>query len=164
MNPAIGWSELVVIGLIAIVVVGPKDLPLLMRKLGQFMTRARNAASEFQASLDELGRQAELDSLRTEAMKAQRAINDATWSVSSAIEDPSRTNYGADLFGSGKDEAAIPTSDAQTLAGDAAGDAAGAAATDGSDASPEIVASPAGDPDLIPDMPEPASQVKEIRS
>ncbi|MFN5083777.1 MAG: Sec-independent protein translocase protein TatB, partial [Brevundimonas sp.] len=52
LGPGIGGFELLVIGLVALIVVGPKDLPLLMRKVGRVMARARAMASEFRASSD----------------------------------------------------------------------------------------------------------------
>lgn len=48
----IGWSELLLIGIVALIVVGPKDLPRMFRTLGQFTGRARNMAREFQRALD----------------------------------------------------------------------------------------------------------------
>ena len=62
----IGASELLVLVIVAIVVIGPKDLPTLMRKLGQFTARLRGMANEFRASFDEMARQSELDDLRKE--------------------------------------------------------------------------------------------------
>ena len=66
MLPEVGATELLVIAAIALIVVGPKDLPIMMRKLGQFLGRMRAMASEFRASFDDLARQAELDELRRE--------------------------------------------------------------------------------------------------
>lgn len=66
MLPDIGGTELLVIAAVALIVVGPKDLPLLLRKLGQFVGRMRGMASEFRASFDEMARQSELDDLRRE--------------------------------------------------------------------------------------------------
>src|SRR5690606_21603353 len=66
LGPGIGGLELLIIGLLALIVVGPKDLPLMMRKVGQFVGRARRMASEFRASFDEMARQSELDDLRKE--------------------------------------------------------------------------------------------------
>ena len=66
MLPDIGASELLVIAVVALIVVGPKDLPMLLRKLGQFMAKLRGMASEFRASFDEMARQSELDDLRKE--------------------------------------------------------------------------------------------------
>lgn len=64
--PGIGIGEWVLIALLALIVVGPKDLPLMFRKLGQFVGRMRDMAGEFRASFDELARQSELDELRRE--------------------------------------------------------------------------------------------------
>ena len=66
MLPEIGASELLVIAAVALIVVGPKDLPLLLRKLGQWVAKARGMANEFRASFDEMARQSELDELRKE--------------------------------------------------------------------------------------------------
>lgn len=66
MLPGIGGAELVIVAIVALVVVGPKDLPLLMRKVGQFMARLRAMANDFRASFDEMARQSELDELRKE--------------------------------------------------------------------------------------------------
>lgn len=66
LAPGIGAIELLLIGIIALIVVGPKDLPLLMRRVGQFMGKARSMAADFRASFDEMARQSELDDLRKE--------------------------------------------------------------------------------------------------
>ncbi len=66
LGPSIGGLELLVVALLALIVVGPKDLPVLMRKVGQFLNRARKMASEFRASFDDMARQSELDDLRKE--------------------------------------------------------------------------------------------------
>ncbi len=66
LGPGIGGLEILVIGLLALIVVGPKDLPLLMRKVGQAVGKARGMANEFRASFDEMARQTELDELRKE--------------------------------------------------------------------------------------------------
>jgi sec-independent protein translocase protein TatB len=66
LGPGIGGFELVVIGLVALLVVGPKDLPVLMRRVGQMVAKARAMANEFRSSFDEMARQSELDDLRKE--------------------------------------------------------------------------------------------------
>ena len=58
------WSELLIIIVIAIVVVGPKDLPRMMRVLGRLVGRARAIAGEFRLGLDQLARESELDDLK----------------------------------------------------------------------------------------------------
>jgi sec-independent protein translocase protein TatB len=66
MLPGIGSSELFVIALVALIVVGPKDLPGMLRKLGQFVSKMRSMANDFRPSFDEMARQSELDELRKE--------------------------------------------------------------------------------------------------
>lgn len=58
------WSELAIIGVIAIVVVGPKDLPKLMRSAGKAAAQARRMADEFRGQMSEALRDTELDDLR----------------------------------------------------------------------------------------------------
>lgn len=60
----IGWSELLLVAVLAIIFVGPKDLPRLMRTLGQYTARMRAMAREFQNSFEDLARETELDELR----------------------------------------------------------------------------------------------------
>lgn len=72
MLPGLGFSEIVVLGIIALLVVGPKDLPLMMRKLGRWLARLRGMAQEFRSGFDELARQAELDELKREVEALRR--------------------------------------------------------------------------------------------
>ena len=65
--------DFVIVAAVALIVVGPKDLPLLMRKVGQFMAKVRGMAAEFRASFDELARQSELDELRREVQALRTA-------------------------------------------------------------------------------------------
>ncbi len=58
--------DFLIVGVIALIVVGPKDLPILMRKVGQVVGKMRGMAAEFRASFDELARQSELEELRRE--------------------------------------------------------------------------------------------------
>jgi sec-independent protein translocase protein TatB len=71
--------DFLIVGAVALIVVGPKDLPVLMRKVGQFVARMRAMAAEFRASFDEIARQSELDELRreVEAMRAGAVLKGA---------------------------------------------------------------------------------------
>ncbi|WGM38668.1 Sec-independent protein translocase protein TatB [Caulobacter sp. NIBR1757] len=66
LSPDIGVSEMILVAAIALIVVGPKDLPLLMRRVGQFIARLRGMANEFRASFEDMARQSELEDLRKE--------------------------------------------------------------------------------------------------
>ena len=66
LGPGIGGSEWFIIGLVALLVVGPERLPGLLRQLGKMVAKARGMANEFRASFDEMARQSELDDLRKE--------------------------------------------------------------------------------------------------
>ena len=66
MFPENRFMEVLIIGALALIVIGPKDLPILMRRIGQFMGKVRGLAAEFRASFDDLARQSELDELRRE--------------------------------------------------------------------------------------------------
>jgi len=57
----VGWSEILVIALILIIVVGPKDLPGMLRTFGRMATRVRGMANEFKGQFDEALREADLD-------------------------------------------------------------------------------------------------------
>ena len=65
----IGWTELLVVGIVALIVIGPRELPKTLRTIGQMMTKVRRMASEFQGQFNEAIREAELDELRKEAEK-----------------------------------------------------------------------------------------------
>ncbi len=66
MVPGIGGGELILIAVVALVVVGPKDLPKLLRQLGRFVGKMRRMADEFRTSFEDMARQSELDELRKE--------------------------------------------------------------------------------------------------
>jgi sec-independent protein translocase protein TatB len=60
----IGWSELLVIGVVAIIVVGPKELPRLMRTFGHYLGKVRHMAADFQRQFEEAVRDSEIDEVR----------------------------------------------------------------------------------------------------
>ena len=67
----IGWTELVVIAIVLIVVVGPKDLPPMLRAFGRMTSKMRGMASEFRQQFDEALREADLDEVRKTISDAQ---------------------------------------------------------------------------------------------
>jgi sec-independent protein translocase protein TatB len=95
MIPQIGFAELLVLGIIALVVVGPKDLPALLRKIGFFTAKAKGMANEFRGAFDEMGREVELDELKKEiesikAANPVKAIADDLEEAGRDIEQATR--------------------------------------------------------------------------
>jgi sec-independent protein translocase protein TatB len=68
----IGWQELILIGIVALVAIGPKDLPAAMRTLARLVSRGRAMSREFQSGVAEVMREAELDELRRKVDRAGR--------------------------------------------------------------------------------------------
>ncbi|MEZ5933396.1 MAG: Sec-independent protein translocase protein TatB [Alphaproteobacteria bacterium] len=68
----IGWSEMAVIMLLALIVIGPKDLPRVARTVGQWVRKGRMLAREFQSSLEEMAKEADLDDVKKEIEKVGR--------------------------------------------------------------------------------------------
>jgi sec-independent protein translocase protein TatB len=62
----ISWSHLMAIAIVALLVIGPKDLPRVLRALGRWAGKARAIAREFQSSIDQMIRESELDEVRKE--------------------------------------------------------------------------------------------------
>ncbi|MEP3245211.1 MAG: Sec-independent protein translocase protein TatB [Sneathiella sp.] len=60
----IGWSEMVFVAIIAVLVIGPKDLPRTIATIGKYIRKARGLARDFQSGIDDLAKDAELDDLK----------------------------------------------------------------------------------------------------
>lgn len=89
MSPGIGMPELLVVLVLALVVVGPQQLPVMMRKVGRMMGQARAMAKEFQASFEEIGRETELSELRKEieALKRGNPIEEVRGELDKAARE-----------------------------------------------------------------------------
>ncbi|MBL4905890.1 MAG: twin-arginine translocase subunit TatB [Sneathiella sp.] len=60
----IGWSEMVFVAIIAVLVIGPKDLPRAIASVGKYVRKARSMARDFQSGIDDLAKEADLDDLK----------------------------------------------------------------------------------------------------
>ena len=89
----IGGSELLVIALVLILVVGPKDLPRVLRSVGQFMAKMRGMTREFQRSMDDMAREADIADMRKE-------LNSVSDTVSGSISDSEVTKKVEDTLDS----------------------------------------------------------------
>ncbi|MCB2097488.1 MAG: Sec-independent protein translocase protein TatB [Parvularculaceae bacterium] len=96
LMPQIGFFEIVLVAVIALIVVGPKDLPRLMRLAGRVVAQARRMAGEFTAAFNQMARETEMEEMRREieALKrdnvfadAKRSIEDATKPVEDAVRE-----------------------------------------------------------------------------
>ena len=67
----IGWSEMIVIVVVAIIVIGPRDLPGVLRSVGRWVGKARSLSREFQRNLNDIARETEFDEVK-------RSIRDTT--------------------------------------------------------------------------------------
>src|SRR3954471_16191115 len=74
----IGWSELLVIGVVALIAIGPKELPGVLRMVGQWMGKARKMAAEFQGQFNEAMREAEMADLKKTFDDVRDAAKDLT--------------------------------------------------------------------------------------
>jgi sec-independent protein translocase protein TatB len=147
--------EFIIIAALALIVIGPKDLPIAMRKLGQFIGRLRGMAAEFRASFDELARQSELDELRKEvdALRASRE------SVVASI-NPLADSHVADTF-SEINQGLGQVSFAPLMSSQISAERAAAEADKAAEA--QTAGVPAADPDAAPPVVQPAPKPKAPR-
>lgn len=82
------WSHILILLAVALVVVGPKDLPKLMNMVGKWAGKARAMANEFKKSFDDMARQSELDELRKEItdLKSHQSITDLQADLSKPLD------------------------------------------------------------------------------
>ena len=77
--PQFGFVELMVVAIVALIVIGPRELPGLMRNLGRMLGNARRMAGEFTSAFDEMARDVEMEELRQEmeALKRENPLSEA---------------------------------------------------------------------------------------
>jgi sec-independent protein translocase protein TatB len=84
----IAWGEFIVIAVVALIVIGPKELPAVLRAIGQWTTKIRRMASEFQGQFQEALREAEMADLKKEVDSLNDAAKDAAKGFTSQFDDP----------------------------------------------------------------------------
>ena len=65
----IGWDEMALIAVVSLIVIGPKDLPVVLRQVGRWTRKAREMAADFQHGVDEMVRDSELDDIKKQVAK-----------------------------------------------------------------------------------------------
>lgn len=131
----IGWSKLVLIGAVALIVIGPKELPGVLCAVGQWTGKIRRMAAEFQGQLQEAMREAEMADLK----KQVEEINDAACSI--ARFDP--LTEDSSKAASSSSTAAVVCEATPELASPAAGEQPAAVAAPPEPSPPEPLPMPA---------------------
>jgi sec-independent protein translocase protein TatB len=118
----IGWSELLVIAVVAIIVVGPRDLPRMLRTVGQSVGKVRRMAGDFRSQFDDALKEAELDDLKKDvdslrslnpanALKKEiGSINEIGKDIKKSVEAPVNLDSQATAMDSPVVNGATPTS------------------------------------------------------
>jgi sec-independent protein translocase protein TatB len=135
----LGWSELLIIGVVALIVVGPKDLPKMLRTLGQYAGRAKSIAREFQRSMDDAARQADIEELH----EVKKGLDDMRDAQHKMQRDLSQSFLDGPSKSTGKSDKKTP---AATKAGDGAAAEPAAAGAPAADATPKPAKAPAKKP------------------
>jgi len=123
--PDIGWMELLVIGVVALIVVGPKDLPVMFHRLGQFTGRIRGMARDFQRAMDDAARESGMEEVKRDLNSAAKfanprkagmdALNDALGDTLADI-DPARYDEGSATRALAEEKAAARKSAREAVA------------------------------------------------
>jgi sec-independent protein translocase protein TatB len=108
----IGWSELVVIAVVALIAIGPKELPGVLRMVGQWMGKARKMAAEFQGQFQEAMREAEMADLKKSFDEVKEA---ATGFTGGNIMTSLQKDVGDALRIDDIDKPAVSASDAPAI-------------------------------------------------
>lgn len=109
----VAWSEMAVIAAVALVVIGPKDLPKVMRQMGVWTRKLRRMAGEFQRHMDDIVRESELDEVKRQIERAGKT--DIKREVERAI-DPTGEVERSLRLDEGPNLARIPTDSAESSA------------------------------------------------
>ncbi len=83
----IGWSELLILAVVTLLFVGPKELPVFLRTIGRYAGVLRRHASEFRAQFEAAMREAELDAMKDEMQKMQASVNAEVMGAEKALKD-----------------------------------------------------------------------------
>ena len=82
----ISWSELLILGIVTLIFVGPKELPVFLRTLGRYAGSIKRQAADFRAQFDMAMREAELDSVKKEVEAMQASVNSEVMSAKRSFE------------------------------------------------------------------------------
>lgn len=142
----IGWTEILVIMVIALVVIGPRDLPKVVRTMGQWMGKARGYARDFQRTIEEAADHTEMDAIKKEIDEANRELRETQRDVGEQV-----AGVREDMNQATRDTAVVNV-EQEMRAGEEAAEAAKTNSGNGAAATPELSAAYG-----VPAEPSPAN-------
>ncbi|WP_299558058.1 Sec-independent protein translocase protein TatB [uncultured Sulfitobacter sp.] len=87
----LGWTEMLVVGIVALIVVGPKDLPVLFRKVGQFVGKAKGMAREFTSAMNDAADQSGVREMSTSINKSLKAATNPVGTAMDGVKDAAKS-------------------------------------------------------------------------
>lgn len=87
----ISWSELLILAVVTLIFVGPKELPVFLRTLGRYAGSIKRQAAEFRSQFDAAMREAELDTMRKEMEAMQASVNSEIMKAKTVVDDAAKT-------------------------------------------------------------------------
>lgn len=128
----VSWTEVLIIGVVALLVVGPKELPALLRTVGKYVGMIKRQASDFRAQFDEAMRETEIEQLKKDVENlgkdVENTVRDAERSVQTEMDDARREfDNAAQAASPGGSDTSAAALDPDPLAGTGLGPSAPAA-------------------------------------
>ena len=102
----IGWSEMAIVAVVALFVIGPRELPRLLRTIGRYAAKIRGMAREFQEGIDDAVREAELDEVKKQIESVKKI--DVRESIENAIDPDRRIGKAMDFSDAADPEPGAP--------------------------------------------------------
>jgi sec-independent protein translocase protein TatB len=93
----ISWSELLILAIVTLIFVGPKELPVFLRTIGRYAGMVKRQATEFRAQFDAALREAELESVTKEFENMQSSVNAEVMGAKQAVDDAAKQPTSLEL-------------------------------------------------------------------
>lgn len=109
----ISWSELLILAVVTLIFVGPKELPVFLRTLGRYAGSIKRQAAEFRSQFDAAMREAELDTMRKEMEAMQASVNSEIMNAKSAVHSAAEPSIGKPSPATPEPATAAPSAEPQ---------------------------------------------------
>lgn len=150
----IGWSELLILAIVTLLFVGPKDLPVFLRTIGRFTSAIRKQAGEFRAQFDEAMRDSELDQIRKDMAGLRDEVSGTVRQAQRSVENElSATTRELDQAAKAADPAAHPQAQSSSQSK--------SSASAGNGSAPLVDTEKSASKSAVNTMPAPSQQSKE---